>query len=165
MTTPTKETPHLRLVIMGIPAIFIGTSGFATMKAWMPTATHAARGAASVEKLKAPTATSVAVAAPTPPVRAERRQRARHVRAKCAECGTVDSTRQIEKVSTETDTGIVGWATWRGRSETAEQSAKSYEVTIRMNDGSSRVLTDTSAANWQPGKRVVLIGGTSQSND
>ena len=58
--------------------------------------------------------------------------------AKCAECGTVASTREVA-------------------SPIADGADRRYEITVRMNDGSSRVFVDTSVASWRPGVRLILI--------
>lgn len=45
------------------------------------------------------------------------------------------------------------------------ESAKSYEVTVRMRDGSSRAFMDANPANWRAGERVILIEAASRSID
>jgi hypothetical protein len=38
----------------------------------------------------------------------------------------------------------------------------SYAITIRLQDGSLRVITDAHPARWRPGERVTLIAGLDQ---
>jgi hypothetical protein len=38
----------------------------------------------------------------------------------------------------------------------------SYAITIRLRDGSMRVITDAHPAKWRPGERVTLIAGMEQ---
>ena len=64
------------------------------------------------------------------------------VKARCDECGIVESMRQFAP---------------------EENSPAIYEITVRMRDGSTRVLSDTNPANWRPGERIVVIGGGKQS--
>ena len=60
------------------------------------------------------------------------------VKARCDECGVIDSMRRIDAVG---------------------DTPASYETTIRFGDGSTRVLRDASPPNWRPGERINLIGG------
>jgi hypothetical protein len=49
-----------------------------------------------------------------------------------------------------------------GRNKTTVSMAASYEVTVRMTDGSRRVFQDVQAntPNWRLGERMIVIGGT-----
>lgn len=38
-------------------------------------------------------------------------------------------------------------------------SLSSHEITVRMADGSSRVIEDANAAEWRTGERLIVIGG------
>ena len=69
---------------------------------------------------------------------------ASHTRAKarCDECGVVESMRRVAPVG---------------------NSPALYEITVRMRDGSTRVSSDASPANWRPGEGIILIGGDNQS--
>lgn len=51
----------------------------------------------------------------------------------------------------------------RGRIENVK-STKSYEIIIRMADGSSRVIDDAGAASWRIRERLIVIGGVRPSN-
>ena len=63
------------------------------------------------------------------------------VKARCEECGVVESMRRVAAVG---------------------NSPAIYEITVRMRDGSTRVSSDASPANWHPGERIILIGGGNQ---
>jgi len=64
---------------------------------------------------------------------------------KCAQCGVVESTRELAQI--------------------AETSAKGVEVTVRMKDGASHLFIAASPANsaspasWRAGERVIFIDG------
>lgn len=60
------------------------------------------------------------------------------VKPRCEECGVVDSNRWL--AATGDAPGI-------------------YEITVRMRDGSMRVLNDPRPASLRPGERIILIGG------
>jgi hypothetical protein len=132
------KSPHLLnwVWIAGIAAILLGTSGIAGMMAWMPTSTGAQ--------------------AQIPPAPAEDDAR---VTGKCSGCVMVVSKREIEQP------GAAGGVTRDGLNETPGNSTKSYEITVRMKGGSSRVFMDAYPANWRPGERVILIEGAGESSE
>ena len=63
--------------------------------------------------------------------------RSTRARIKCDECGIVQSMRTIAPT---------------------HQSAAVYEYTVRLQDGSTHVLTDAHAANRRTGERIILVG-------
>ena len=67
----------------------------------------------------------------------------RRNRAWCAECGVVESIRQIR---------VSGAATAAN-----ERTANSYEITVRFRDGATTVFSEASPRNWQLGSRVIVI--------
>jgi outer membrane lipoprotein SlyB len=44
------------------------------------------------------------------------------------------------------------------------KSTKGYEVTIRLNDGSSRVIHEANMPGWRNGDHVKIVDGTIRSN-
>lgn len=58
-------------------------------------------------------------------------------KGKCGECGIVESARLTESGG----------------------SRAVYEITVRLSDRSTRVFSDSDAAKWRPGERIILIGG------
>jgi hypothetical protein len=74
---------------------------------------------------------------------------------KCAECGVIESTRVIEASNDKT----AGYAPGRTAGEIGAKPVGNYEITIRLRDGSMRVITDANPARWRAGERVKLIGG------
>jgi hypothetical protein len=67
----------------------------------------------------------------------ERTVKAR-VRTRCAACGVVQAIRRVDATG---------------------DAPESYEFTVRLRDGSTRVSTDASQARWRAGDNVMLIGG------
>jgi len=57
-------------------------------------------------------------------------------KGKCTECGIVESARLTESGGTRAV----------------------YEITVRLSDRSTRVFSDSDAAKWRPGERIILIG-------
>jgi len=114
------------------------------------------------------------------------------VAAACAECGVVESVREIETKGEGSGIGAVGGAVvggvighqigdGRGQDiatvvgavggavagheiEKRVNTTKSYEITVRFQDGSSRVIHEASAPSWRTGDRVKVINGVIQSN-
>jgi hypothetical protein len=66
----------------------------------------------------------------------------RRNRAWCAECGVVESIRQIAG---------------SGGAIAANTTAKGYKITVRFRDGRTTVLDEASLRNWQLGSRVIVI--------
>jgi hypothetical protein len=131
---------HQRLSIGTIAAILLGAFGIAATMTWM-------RPASGGEDVAAA------------PIAATRADGEAHVTLRCAECGVVASTRKVELV------GTANGSTGDDRHEILGKSTTSYEITVRMRDGSSRVFMDANPANWRPGDRMTLIEGTSESKD
>ena len=110
------------------------------------------------------------------------------VKAPCYSCGTVESIREIEKPGDGSGLGAVGGAVGgavlgrqfgngRGKDllsilgavgggyaghqvEKNVRSVKSYEVQVRMEDGSLRAVSSPTQPNWRPGDRVRVDGGS-----
>ena len=111
---------------------------------------------------------------------------------RCAECGVVQSVREIATKGEGSGLGAVGGAVvggvlghqvggGRGQDiatvvgavggavagnevEKRAKSGKSYEITVRLEDGSSRVINEANAPSWRTGDRVKVINGVIQSN-
>jgi len=58
--------------------------------------------------------------------------------SRCEECGVVYSTRQVAAT---------------------DNSPLLYEITLRMRNGSMRVVSDPKPASLRPGERIILISG------
>jgi outer membrane lipoprotein SlyB len=114
-------------------------------------------------------------------------------RSKCAECGVIDSIREVTTKGEGSGLGVVGGAVVGGllgnqvgagsgkdaatvvgavggavagnQIEKSMKSTKSYDITIRFDDGSSRVIHEENASAWRPGDRVKVINGVIRSNN
>lgn len=111
---------------------------------------------------------------------------------RCAECGVIESTRSVEKKGEGSGVGVVGGAVLggllgnqvgAGRGNTVAtaigavggamagnevekrvQSHRSYEVTVRLDDGSRRVISEATAPTWRAGDHVRVVDGVIRSN-
>lgn len=139
MKSKANKFPYLPLLIAGIAVVLFSSAGIARIVGWNPTSTSEAGGILAPGKF--------------PPIK-----------ARCVECGVIVSMREIEAHDADTGVGATGAAVAGNRDETRVKSARSYEITVRLADRSSRVITEANPARWQPGQRVVIIEGASPSN-
>lgn len=105
----------------------------------------------------------------------------------CPDCGTVESVRQVEQKGKGTGLGVVGGAVLGGllghqvgggrgqdlatiagavgggyaghKVEEKARSTTSWEITVRFEDGSSRVIHQASQPSWREGDRVKVVDG------
>ena len=110
----------------------------------------------------------------------------------CHECGVVESVLTLESPGEASGIGAVGGAVvggvlgnqiGRGNGRTIATVAgavggavaghqiekyvkkeTSYEITVRLEDGSSRVFHDTASSAWRTGDRVKIVDGAIRSN-
>ena len=182
METQTNKSPHTLFWVAGIAVTVFSAAGIAAIMGWIPTSTSSPGNSAGLAKQ--PTAPAQAAArANRSPVQ---------VASKCAECGVVESVREIDIKGEGSGIGAVGGAVVGGvlghqigdgrtqdiatvvgavggavaghEIEKHVKSGKSYEITVRFEDGSSRVIHEASVPAWRNGDRVKVINGVIQSN-
>jgi outer membrane lipoprotein SlyB len=111
----------------------------------------------------------------------------------CHECGVIESVREVEKkgdgsglgaVAGGVTGGLLGRQTGNGRGrdvmtvlgavggafagnviEKNVKKVKSYELEIRFEDGSSRLITQDNPPAWRSGDRVRLVDGRITANN
>ena len=130
----------LALLIVCTAVILLSNAGFARIADWGPISTEASGDSLAPEEFPAVQTTSEAPAS-----------------TRCAECGMFVSMREVE--SEGTVPGAAGGGTAGSRDEIRVKTARSYEITIRMADGSSRVISAANPANWRAGDRLIVIAG------
>lgn len=144
MNTQANKPKHLQIVAAGIAAILV--SGIAVASIAM-----SSLGVDRVQAFAGPSEVAAAAAAAAPRARAYR----------CAECGVIESMRKIEAPGGNTGSNASGRVAGGKRGEIGAQAARSHEITIRLKDGSMRVITDANPASWRSGERVTIIAGVS----
>lgn len=115
----------------------------------------------------------------------------RQVAAICSHCGVVESTREITTAAQGSGVGAVGGAVvggvlghqvggGRGRDvatvlgalggafagnhiEGQVKASHSYEIVVRLDDGSTRTLRQSEQPGWQVGDRVKVVNGAVRS--
>jgi outer membrane lipoprotein SlyB len=187
-----SKSTHLLMWIAGIAVILFSIVGIAAIMGWIPTSMG--RGNDSVEvdapRRLATSATAPEKQRLQPvPVPVAQRNPASHL---CADCGVIESTRAVKSKGEGTGIGAVGGAVvgglignqvGAGRGNTVataigavggavagnevEKRVKSttgYEVTVRLDDGSSRVVNEANPSAWHPGDRVKIVSGEIQAS-
>ena len=166
-TQVNKSLPPLAW-IAGTAVILLSAVGIAAFMGWTSTS-------------KDDPGKSAALAKPTTYAR-------NPFKAKCTDCGQIESVREIVTRGERSGLGAVGGASvggavgnqvgaGRGKDlatvggavagnemEKRTKSIKSYAITVRLDDGSSHVINETSPPLWRPGDQVKVTNGAIQSN-
>ena len=188
METQANKSPHTLFWIAGIAVTVFSAVGIAAIMGWIPTSTSSPGNNAVLAKQPAAPARPAARAQRTPVQVAGNTA----AKAKCAECGVIESIQEVATRGEGSGIGAVGGAvvggvlghqvgSGRGQDiatvvgavggavagheiEKRVKSSKSYEITVRFEDGSSRVISEANAPSWRTGDRVKVINGVIQSN-
>ena len=193
METQARKSPHTLFWIAGIAVTLFSVAGIAAIMGWIPASTGGSGeniGQAKPPAAQAKPAAANAYKAPAqPPVQVATNAPAR---ARCAECGVIESVREIDTKGAGSGIGVVGGAVVGGllghqigggsgkdiatvvgavggavagnEVEKRVKSTKSYEITVRLDDGSIRVVSQATAPSWRAGDKVRLVNGVLQSN-
>lgn len=205
--------PQAVIWIAGIALTLFSAVGIAALMGWIPNSmggssdkAAAVQQSANTVPPAAPIAPRAAAAYPAPvehvaPMRVEhdRPTRLEHDRparvaavATCAECGVIESVREVAAKGqgsglgavgggvvggllgnqvgagrgkgVMTVVGVVGGALAGNEVEKRVKTTKSYEVTVRLNDGSSRVISEANLPTWRTGDKVKVVNGAIRSN-
>lgn len=177
------------MMVAGVAVILFSAAGVAAIMGWIPASfgqkgetaeqiklSGKSGGSGSATDHKAPNQVANSVPA----------------RVKCAECGVIESVQQVENRGEGSGVGAVGGAVvggllghqvggGRGKDvmtvvgavggavagnqiEKHVKSTTSYAITVRFDNGSSRVFNVANAPTWQSGDKVKIINDTIQSN-
>ena len=199
----SNRSPHPMMWIAGIAITVFSATGVAALMGWIPssmgrhgevsdpapaakTAAKPAQPASHAQPASKATVPAPVRVAAAPPANSA------PVHPKCAECGVIESTREVEVRGEGTGIGAVGGAVVGGilgnqvgaghgreiataagaiggvvagnEIEKRIKTTKAYEVAVRLDDGSSRVVREASAPAWRPGDHVKVVGGAIRSN-
>jgi hypothetical protein len=145
---PSGRVPHLMLMIAGVVIVLSSTAALARMMEWFPAP------AAGSDEIRALDESSLAITPGSlPRVAGHRRGK-----SSCIGCGAIVSIREARS------NGAAGSKPAGPFAEIAAQPAKSYEFTIRLRDGSMRVISDANPAAWRVGERVNVIDSVTLSS-
>jgi outer membrane lipoprotein SlyB len=177
--------------IVGIAVILFSVAGIAAIMGWIPTSMGQPGDSATlvpVDKVSTAPAKPVAKARPAPVIVASNTV-SRH---SCADCGVIESTRVVTTKGEGSGIGAVGGAVVGGllgnqvgggsgktvatavgavggviagnEIEKRVNTTKSYEVTVRLNNGSSRVFSEANLPSWRNGEQVKIVDGVIRAN-
>jgi len=189
METQAKKSPHALMWVAGIAVTVFSAVGVAAIMGWIPTSSGGPGEKMAVARQSAAPAKPAAPGMRAAPVQVVDNAPAK---ASCAECGVIESIRELEARGESSGLGVVGGAVVGGvlghqvgggtgkkiatvagavggavagnEIEKRMKSGKSYEITVRFEDGSSRVIPEASAPVWRIGDRVKVVNGAIQSN-
>ena len=209
METQVNKSPHPLAWAAGIAVILFSAAGIAAIMGWIPTSTGTPGNNAALEKFSTNAADPAVPKAQTAPVQTANKAKPATPKAQtapapvqmasntpvkrtCAECGVIESVREIQHKGEGTGLGAVGGAVvggllgnqmGSGRGNTAAtaigavggviagneiekrvKSTKGYQVTVRFDDGSSRVISTASAPAWRTGDHVRVVDGVIHAN-
>lgn len=90
----------------------------------------------------------------------------------CDRCGVIEAVRETKRNATRAISVESGYGSYavallsllvgaRYANPTAKEAgpATNYEITVRFNDGSRRVLSELNPPKWKPGDRVMVVNG------
>jgi hypothetical protein len=142
---PFGRISRLLLLVAGAAIILSSTAAIAHIMEWFPAS------ATGSDAIRAPDEASPAIALDPLPLAVGRRRG----KTGCTGCGAIVSMRDVGASRGDKPGGP--------RAETSVQAAHYYEFTIRMRDGSSRVITDANPSAWRVGERVHVIDSVTLS--
>lgn len=180
MITETKRSPHPMLLAAGMALILFCAAGISAIMGWIPNSMGRNTDMVAAEKpSRAPTAAKTLTA----PVRV--------AKTACASCGVVQSVRAIETRGTSSGVGAVGGAVVGGllgnqvggghgkeamtvvgalggalagnQIEKSVKSTTSYEIVVRMENGSNQIIHESSPSSWRSGDHVKIVNGVIHS--
>lgn len=184
-TQVINKSPHPLIWVTGIAIILFCVAGLAAFMGWIPTSIGSPTDNA---KLATAPAQPVAAKPHTTPIHKPNNT---YAVATCAECGVIEAIREIDTRGDGSGIGAVGGAVvggvlghqvggGRGKDlatvagavggavagneiEKRAKSTKSYEVTVRFDNGSSRVFSEANPT-WRNGEHVRVIDGVIRAN-
>ena len=144
METRTSETSQVLAWIAAISLIVFCGAGVAALMGWIPSSA----GKPEVPVFAKPwqPAAPVVVAAP------------------CTDCGVVQSVREVKAKGKSSGLGAAGGAVARNKIEEPVKFTTSYEITVDLDDGTSRVIIEASAPSWRNGDKVRIVNGVIELN-
>jgi outer membrane lipoprotein SlyB len=188
METQSSKSPHPMVWVAAIAVVVFCGAGAAAFLGWIPSSMSTPAEEARLAKLEAAKPSPAHSSAP----KVHSAQAPVVVAARCSECGVVQSVREVDAKGEGSGIGVVGGAVAGGvlghqvgkgdgntvatvigavggavagnEIEKRVKSTKSFEITVRFEDGSTRVITEANATSWRSGDKVRVVNGVIQSN-
>ena len=178
METQAGKSLHPLLWVAGVVFILFCGAGAAAMMGWIGSGKAEPAPLSNLDKARAPE-------------RAHPAPKAQHA-AICLDCGVVQSVHEVDTKGAGSGAGAVGGAVVGGvvghqvgegdnrkigavvgavaggllgnEIEKEVRTTKSFDVTVRFDDGSSRVISEATASAWRAGDKVKVINGVLHAN-
>jgi len=178
METQAGKSLHPLIWVAGVVLIVFCGAGVAAMMGWIGSGKAEPSPISAVDKTRAPDRPHVA-------------PKVQHV-AICSECGVVQSVTEVDTKGKGSGAGAVGGAVVGGvvghqvgegddrkigavvgavaggllgnEIEKEVRTTKSFDITVRFDDGSSRVLNEANATSWRVGDKVKVVNGVLHAN-
>jgi hypothetical protein len=128
------------------------TAGFAALMAWMPLLLGASRTTLAVTQIEDPESGATIDAGTQPLIGIA------HRKVKCAECGLIESIQEAETDPEAAPLIAAGGPMVEDENRAPVRSAR-RQITVRLQDGSSRVIMDANQSRLRLGERVKVIDG------
>jgi len=181
METQAGKSLHPLIWVAGVVFILFCGAGVAAMMGWIGSGKAEPAPLTQIDKQSHPQAAT------------ERPHAARvAVAAICHECGVVQSVNEVDTKGSGTGAGAVGGAVVGGvvghqvgegdqrkigavvgavaggllgnEIEKEVRTTKSFDITVRFDDGSSRVISEAAATSWRVGDKVKVVNGVIHAN-
>lgn len=140
MMPASIKLSHLTLLITGMAIILFSTAGIAHMMGWNANVTDDAAGILPPQQ-----------AVPAKSAKA-------YARRRCPECGVIVSMQKIQDRDDAPVIQTAGGARAGNPDEVSGKLSSRYAITIRMSDGSIRVIENANPPQWRTGERLIVIG-------
>jgi len=190
--TPANKPLHPIAWVAGVAVILFSAIGIGAFMGWIPDSMSVPSDKVAVVPQASTPAKPRAAAAPAP--RAAPAQIANNTPTvfKCAECGVVESVREIVTQGQGTGLGAVGGAVVGGvlgnqvgggsgkdiatiagavggavagnEVEKRVKASKHYAITVRFDDGTRREISEPNPPTWRIGDKVKVVNGSIRSN-
>lgn len=175
LSSPPRKAPSTMMWITSVAIVLFCGVGIAAFMGWIPT---------SLGDTNAATETLSSSSAAAQPASAQVAAN----NSVCATCGVIESVKGIDEDAKSSGLGVIGGALVGGllghqvgggtgkdlatvagavggavagnAVEKSMGAVRSYAITVRFDDGSSRVFSEASAPTWHTGDRVKLVDGT-----
>ncbi len=179
--------PHLLAVTVGIAIILFCAAGIAAIMGWIPTSIGGTGDPSVVGGADKSAKKTAQPAAPAKTKTAPAQVASNAPVTKCSTCGVIESVRETAAKGEgsglgaaggavvggllghqigggsgkqiATVVGAVGGAVAGNEVEKRVKVTKSYDITVRLDDGSTRVINEDSLPSWRNGDRVKIIDG------
>ena len=162
----TRNDPHPLVWLSGIAIIVFCGTGIAAIMGWIPTSMGQGRdsGAATAAVVPAQAVQGQVVQATGAALRAAASVPAQTAvrgaaRASCAGCGVIEATRQVDRRAESVALPAIGAMSAGNDIERQAKSSRSYELSIRMDDGSLRLIHQARRPDLRAGDHVRIVDG------